>query len=148
VVDIDVVAEQEQDDVLGLFGHGTTEPTLEARRFWAEQVGATEAGMEPQELEGYDDVLRRLVEVVPRKRILALYSPEERIEHLAPEQFLEHLAPEQRLAGLTPEQRLAGLAPEEALLALPDAMLRGLSDEFLATLSEPTRAAIRRRIGR
>jgi hypothetical protein len=38
--------------------------------------------------------------------------------------------------------------PEEALLALPDAMLRGLSDDFLATLSEPTRAAIRGRIGR
>lgn len=49
---------------------------------------------------------------------------------------------------LTPEQRLAGLDPEQVLLALPDATLRSLSDEYLGTLSPPTRDAIRKRIGR
>jgi hypothetical protein len=34
------------------------------------------------------------------------------------------------------------------LLALPDEMLRTFPDDYLATLSEPTRAAIRARIGR
>ena len=62
--------------------------------------------------------------------------------------LLATLTPEQRLAGLPPEQRLAGLNVEQALLALPDAALRGLSDEYAATLSAPTRDAIRRRIGR
>lgn len=54
---------------------------------------------------------------------------------------------EQRLAGLAPEQRLAGLTEAQAALALPDAMLRALSDEYLATLPRQTRAAIQRRLG-
>jgi hypothetical protein len=37
---------------------------------------------------------------------------------------------------------------EQVLLALPDKALRSLSEDYLATLSEPTRAAIRARIGR
>jgi hypothetical protein len=61
---------------------------------------------------------------------------------------LDGLSIEQRLAGLAPEQVLAGLTAEQTLLALPDAALRGLTDAYLATLAEPTRAAIRARIGR
>lgn len=52
------------------------------------------------------------------------------------------------IAKLTPEQRLAGLSPEQMVLALPDEVLRGFSPEYLATLSEATRAAVRARIGR
>jgi hypothetical protein len=44
--------------------------------------------------------------------------------------------------------RLAGLAPEERILANSDDVLRALPDTYLATLSAPTRAAIRARIGR
>jgi hypothetical protein len=76
---------------------------------------------------------------------------------LAPEQRLAGLAPEQRLAGLAPEQRLAGIAPEEIaravsesdrVLALPDAALRGLPAEYLATLPADAQARIRTRLGR
>jgi hypothetical protein len=49
---------------------------------------------------------------------------------------------------LAPEQRLAGLAPEQAVLALPDEVLRALSDDFLEKLPEPIRATIRRRLDR
>jgi hypothetical protein len=70
------------------------------------------------------------------------------VKQLPPEEVLRVYAPEQRLAGLAPEQRLAGLSEEQAVLALPDAMLRALSDEYLATLPEATRAAITSRIGR
>jgi hypothetical protein len=52
------------------------------------------------------------------------------------------------LDGLSIEQRLAGLAPEQKLLAMPVEVLRGFSKEYLATLSEPMRAAVRARIGR
>jgi len=81
-------------------------------------------------------------------RLLAQLPPEQRLAGLAPEQVLSTYPPEQRLAGLAPEQRLAGLTEAQAVLALPDSMLRGLSDEYLATLPKATRAAIRKRIGR
>jgi hypothetical protein len=61
--------------------------------------------------------------------------------------ILARMPPEQRLAGLAPEQRLAGLTEAQTVLALPDAMLRALSSEYLATLPRATRAAIQRRIG-
>jgi hypothetical protein len=103
---------------------------------------------EDKVIESFDQVMTRM---------LARLSPEQRLAGLAPEQVLRSYAPEQRLAGLAPEQRLAGLAPEQRLaglteaqaaLALPDAMLRALSDEYLATLPEAARAAIRKRVGR
>ena len=57
------------------------------------------------------------------------------------------LPPGRVLAAYTPEQRLAGLTPEQALLALPDEILRTFPANYLATLSEATRAAIRARLG-
>ncbi len=68
------------------------------------------------------------------------------LARLPPEQRLAGLAPEQRLAGLAPEQRLAGLTEAQAVLALPDAMLRALSHEYLATLPPKTREAIQQRL--
>ncbi len=49
---------------------------------------------------------------------------------------------------LSPEQVLAAFEPEQVVLALPDEALRALSGAYLDTLSAPTRAAIRARIGR
>jgi hypothetical protein len=119
IVEIDVVAEREDDDLLRLFSH-SKEQTLEARRFWAEQVGTKEAMMAVQDLEGYDEVVEKFLELIP---------------------------PERRLAGLAPEQRLAGLSREQMLLALPDEVLRSLSEDYLSTFPEPTRLAVRKRLG-
>jgi hypothetical protein len=69
------------------------------------------------------------------------------LARMPPEQRLAGLAPEQRLAGLAPEQRLAGLTKAQTVLALPDEMLRALSNEYLATLPLETRAAIQKRLG-
>ncbi len=85
---------------------------------------------EDKVIESFDQVMTRM---------LVRLSPEQRLAGLAPEQVLRAYAPEQRLAGLTEAQ---------AVLALPDAMLRALSDEYLATLPEATRAEIRKRVGR
>jgi hypothetical protein len=64
------------------------------------------------EMEEYDEVMRRFLEVLPVER------------------------------------RFAGLDAEQILLALPDSALRALSPEYVATLSEPTRNAIQKRLSR
>ncbi len=120
VLEIDTVAEAEEDDLLRSFGHNMPH-TQEAKRWFLEQNGSTVEGVKMSDLEGYDEMVQKM---------------------------LDGLSPEQRLAGLAPEQRLAGLSPEQTLLALHDDMLRKLPDDYLATLSEPTRSAIRARIGR
>jgi hypothetical protein len=120
VAEIDVVAEAEDDDLLRLFGHA--EPhTLEARRWLYEQVGGKERAMEMHDLEGYDEIIKKIVTSLP---------------------------PEQVLSAFKPEQRLAGLPPDQAVLALPDELLRALSDEYLSSLPAAIRAVIRDRIGR
>jgi len=69
-----------------------------------------------------------------------------RIAARNPAALLAELTPEQRLAGLGPEQRLAGLAPDQALRALPVEVLRGLSEDYLRTLSPETQAFVRARL--
>ncbi|WP_437682892.1 hypothetical protein [Sorangium sp. So ce131] len=165
VAEIDRVAEAEGDDLLRLFGHGEAR-TREARRWLAQQIGAEEMAMEMQDLEGFDEVVRKVVATLRPEQVLAAYTPEQVLAAYAPEQRMAGLPPEQRLAGLPPEQRLAGLPPEQrlaglppeqrlaglpleqVLLAMPDDALRALSDAYLETLSAETRAAIRARIGR
>ena len=129
VVEIDIVAEREDDDLLRLFGHAQAR-TLEARRFWAEQVGTKEAMMAVRDLEEYDEVVQKFVELLP------------------PEQVMRAFTPEERVAGLAPAERVAGLAPEDVLLALPDEILCGLSEDFVARLPEATRSVIRNRLRR
>jgi hypothetical protein len=108
-------------------------------------------------IESFETVMTRMLgRLSPEERVaglapeqlLAGLAPEQRVAGLAPEQVLRSYAPEERVAGLAPEQRLVGLTEAQAVLALPDAMLRALSDEYLATLPEATRTAIRKRIGR
>lgn len=147
-VEIDVVMEQQGEDLVGCFGHREQPRTDRAERFWSELVGTMEANMDVSKLEGYQEVLRRFVKTLPPNQRLEGLSPEERLAGLAPEQRVAGLAPEQRLAGLAPEQRVAGLAPEEIVLTLPDAALRALPADYLATLPESARALIRQRLGR
>ncbi len=165
VVEIDVAADAEDDDLLRLFGHDDPH-TAEARRWLAQQIGSERAGVTMEQLEEFDDIMAKILAKLPPERRLAGLAPEQRLAGLAPEQRLAGLAPEQRLAGLAPEQRLAGLAPEQRLaglapeqrvaglsteqqlLLLPDEALQALSDAYLDTLSPPTRAAIRARTGR
>jgi hypothetical protein len=147
VAEIDRVAEAEDDDLLRLFGHA--EPhTVEARRWLREQVGAKEMTMEMNELEGYDEVIQKLITDEMKQKLITSLPPEQVLAAFKPEQVLAAFKPEQVLAALKPEQRLAGLPPEQAVLALPNEVLRGLTDEYLSTLPAATRAVIRDRIGR
>lgn len=127
VVEIDVVGPAEGDDLLYSLGHGKP-ATASARRFWMELVGSKEAPMSIQDMEGYDELMQKMLDALP------------------PEQVLSHYAPEQRLAGLPPEQRLAGLDHDHQALALPNDVLRHLPEEYLQTLGADVQAEIRRRI--
>jgi hypothetical protein len=136
VVEIDVVGPAEGDDLLYSLGHGKP-ATVAVRRFWAELVGSREVPMSIQDLEGYDEVMDKLLSSLPL---------EQRLAGLAPEQRLAGLAPEQRLAGLAPEQRLAGLDHDHQALALPLDVLRLLPEEYLRSLSPEVQAEVRRRL--
>jgi hypothetical protein len=98
-------------------------------------------------VESFDKAMASILARLPPEQRLAGLAPEQRLAGLAPEQRLAGLAPEQVLRAYAPEQRLAGLTEAQAVLALPDAMLRGLSNEYLATLPPATRAAIQKRLG-
>ena len=93
----------------------------------------------PQDLEGYDDWLQKLVESLP---------PEQRLAGLTPEQVLTRFAPEQRLAGLAPEQRLADVPETEQLLALSPHLLQQLPEDYIASLPADVQARVRARRGR
>lgn len=80
--------------------------------------------------------------------LLQMLPPEERFAGITPAQRLEGLTPAQRLEGLAPAQRLEGLSVDQQLLALPEATLQALSDEYIATLPADTQAAVRARRGR
>jgi hypothetical protein len=137
VVEIDAVADQPDEDLLGLYAHSAVR-TPRAIQFWGQLVGS-EAKMEMRELEGYEKAIKKILKALPEDLRLADIPPEKR---------LAGLAPEKRLAGLAPEQRLAGLAPEQAVLAMPVEILRALSADYLASLPEATRAEIERRLRR
>jgi hypothetical protein len=104
------------------------------------------AGVGPEDLAVLPPE-QRLAGLAPEQRLAGL-APEQRLAGLAPEQRLAGLAPEQRLAGLAPEQRLAGLSEADRVLALPDAALRALPAEYLATLPADAQARICARLGR
>jgi hypothetical protein len=139
------LAAAEGDDLLCSLGHGEF-GTTEARRFWMELVGTQEAGMSIQDLEGYDELMKKLLATLSPEQRLAGLEPEQRLAGLEPEQRLAGLDPEQRLAGLDPEQRLAGLDRDHQALALPIEVLRLLPDEYLRSLSPEAQAKIRGRL--
>ena len=127
VVELDVAGPAEGDDLLHSFGHGTPR-SPEARWFWMELVGSKEAVTNMQDMEGYKELMDRMLDTLPA------------------EQRLAGLSPEQRLAGLSPEQRLAGLSRDHQALALPVEVLRLLPEAYLRSLSPEVEAEIRRRL--
>ena len=63
-------------------------------------------------------------------------------------ELMKKLPLEERLEELAPEQRLSGLSDADRVLALPDAALRALPAEYLATLPADAQERIRARLGR
>jgi hypothetical protein len=116
LVELDIAGPADHDDLRHSFGHGTWR-SPEARWFWLELVGSKEAHM--QDMEGYKELMDKLLDTVPA---------------------------EQRLASVSPEQRLAGLDRDHQALALPVEIVRLLPEEYLRSLSPEVAAEIRRRL--
>ena len=102
--------------------------------------------MNMQDMEGYKELMDKMLDTLPTEQVLSHYAPEQVLSHYAPEQVLSHYAPEQRLAGLPPEQRLAGLDRDHQALALPVEILQLLPEAYLRSLSPEVGAEIRRRL--
>ena len=79
--------------------------------------------------------------------LLAVLPPELRLAGIGAEE-LSVLPPEQRLAGLAPEDLARVLTETDRVLALPDAALRALPADYLATLPADAQERIRARLGR
>jgi hypothetical protein len=75
--------------------------------------------MSMQDMEGYDELMDKLLDTLPPERVLSHYAP---------------------------EQRLAGLDRDHQALALPAELLRLLPEEYLRSLSPEVQAEIRRRL--
>jgi hypothetical protein len=132
VAELRVIAAREGDDVLRWLAFDGA-LTLAALRWIRQHVHTGSDDMTLQideDLEGFYQYAKELMKKLPL------------------EERLEDLAPEQRLAGLAPEQRLAGLSEADRVLALPDAALRALPAEYLATLPADAQERIRARLGR
>jgi hypothetical protein len=127
VVEIDVAGPAENDDLLYSMGNGIP-TTPEARWFWTELVGSQEAGMSVRDLEGYNEVMLKLLDTLP------------------PEQVLSHYGPQQVLSHYTPEQRLADLDRDHQALALPLEVLRLLPKQYIRSLSAEVQAELERRL--
>jgi hypothetical protein len=89
-----------------------------------ELVGSKEAVMNMQDLEGYKELMDKMLDTLPAEQVLS---------HYAPEQVLSHYAPEQRLAGLDRDHQALAL-PVEVLGLLPETYLRSLSPEVEAEI--------------
>jgi hypothetical protein len=117
---IDEVCEAERDDCLRLFSRHRKQEReaiwwLNARRLRMTTMENI------HEIEGYDDLVERLLST------------------LTPEEVLRHYKPEERLAGLQPQERLAGLQPQEVLQ-----LLRHLQEQGESELPAAVREALRK----
>ncbi len=92
--------------------------------------------------------LLELLASIPAELRLQGLAPDIRLRGLAPEQRLAGLAPEPIAHALPPEDRLLDLTPAQAVLALPDALLRGLSADFIATLPDDIQRTVREGLAR
>ena len=153
VVVLEEVPEAQRDDLLRCLGTGKI--MGEALLWCAAHLFGPARENPMSQLEGYDELVKKMLASLTPEQRLAGLSARERVAGLPAEEILERYSPEQRLAGLpaeeilerySPEQRLAGLRPEEQILALSDELLRQLPESLIASLPEGIRDRIRARL--
>ena len=104
--------------------------------------------MSVQDMEGYDELMGKLLEKLPAETRLAGLAADQVLSHYAPEEVLSHYTPKEVLSHYAPEERLADLDRDHQALALPLEVLRLLPEQYLGSLSAEVQAEIRRRLQR
>jgi hypothetical protein len=136
LVDLAVLTTRDREDYVALFAAAPHASTAAWSWWYARYGSLKEARMDQTNLEDIEVMAREFLDSLPLEQRLAGLRPEDR---------LAGLRPEDRLAGLRPEDRLAGLSDADAVLALPDTVLVGLSDAYVATLPDGVREQVTRR---
>ena len=124
---VEVLTTRDREDYVALFAAAPHASTAAWSWWYARYGSLKEARMDQTNLEDIEVMAREFLDSLPL------------------EQRLAGLRPEDRLAGLRPEDRLAGLSDADAVLALPDTVLVGLSDAYVATLPDGVREQVTRR---
>jgi hypothetical protein len=131
VIELSRVASVEHDDLMGWFAGTPVHPSMELARWIGQNTSTMNAPDKASpDLAGFADWFAHLRDALPLEMRFAGARPEDLLAHLKP------------------EERLAGLSETDRVLALPDAALRGLSADYLATLPEAAQQRIRERLGR
>jgi hypothetical protein len=110
---IDEVCEAERDDYLRLFSRHKQQ-NRQAAYWMSKYVDRSNIDMEAlKDLEGYDEIVERILSVLTPEEVMRHYKPEEVMRHYKPEEVMRHYKPEERIAGLKPEERIIGLTAQE-----------------------------------
>lgn len=109
MVELNAVSEAEKDDHLRAFSHHTVETPEVVQWLRAYTRSPEDTVLDPKQLVGWEDAIRKIAESLPVKHRLYGLSPEQR---------------EELLREIKPEERLANLSESEQVLALPDRLLR------------------------
>jgi len=106
--------------------------------------------------EGYGEVIQKLLgRLSPEERLRGIplevrlrgIPVEERLRGIPLEERLRGIPLEERLRGIPLEERLRGISREQVVLAMPDEILRVLSDDYIQSLPAQVQHAIRERLG-
>lgn len=140
VVELASVAAHEHDELMAWFAGTTRHPSLEVARWIGQNTSImTTPEKASPEMEGFADWFISLRDALP---------PELRFAGMTTADVLEAFKPEKLLAGLDPAVVARSLSEADHLLALPDAALRALSPDYVATLPADVQARIRERLAR
>jgi len=97
--------------------------------------------------EGYGEVIQKLLgRLSPEERLRGI-PLEVRLRGIPVEERLRGIPLEERLRGIPLEERLRGISREQVVLAMPDEILRVLSDDYIQSLPAQVQHAIRERLG-
>jgi len=99
-------------------------------------------------LHAFDRGLIWLRATDPEARNRAMEALDPHPEAVFAEERRRRFAAEAELGGVLLEARLAKVDPVEALRKVPDATLRALAPDYLATLPDDVQAAVRARLAR
>ena len=175
----------EQDPILGIFGHKKVSKKLGPIPAWEANMVKTylrKQNVDEQSYDDYEELMDSLFDGVPlhirfkgvtdeqrlegvsvEKRLKGI-PEEKRLEGISEEKRLKGISEEKRLKGISEEKRLKGISAkkrlegiptkerlsdlpeEEQILALSDAVLANLPEDYILSLPKQTQEKIRRRL--